>query len=73
MLKMYIPTRNLRSKSKLQLFTKNANYVRLGDRAFPTRGPSFWNSLPFELRSITTITRFKVELKTYLFKISYNM
>ena len=73
MLKMYIPTRNLRSKSKLQLCTKNPNYVRLGGRAFSTHGPSFWNSLPYELRSITTITRFKVELKTYLFKNSYNV
>ena len=73
MLKMYIPTRNLRSKSKLQLCTKNPNYVRLGGRAFSTHGPSFWNSLPYELRSITTITRLKVELKTYLFKNSYNV
>ena len=71
MLKMYIPMRNLSSLSELQLCTKNPYHVILEGRGFSIHGPSFWNNLPFDLRSITTITKFKVELKTYLFKISY--
>ena len=73
MLKMYVPSRNLRSKSKLLLCTKNPSFVRVGGRAFSIHGPSFWNTLPYDLRSITTIARFKAELKTYLFKNSYNL
>ena len=39
----------------------------LDDREFAAAAPSLWNSLPCELRSITCVTSFKTQLKTYLF------
>lgn len=38
-------------------------------RAFGTRAASEWNRLPHSLRSITSMSRFKVELKAYLLKM----
>ena len=43
----------------------------LDDREFAVAAPSLWNSLPCELRSITCVTSFKTQLKTYLFSLAY--
>ena len=42
-----------------------------GDRAFVSAAPSLWNSLPVSVRKIETLTSFKTELKTFLFKTAY--
>lgn len=36
------------------------------DKAFSTTGPRLWNSLPTEIREISTLFKFKNELKRYL-------
>ena len=38
-----------------------------GERSFYFAGPTFWNSLPVELRLSPTLDIFKRNLKTYLF------
>ena len=38
-----------------------------GDRSFDKCGPKLWNALPFDLRSISSIHRFKKLLKHYFF------
>ena len=44
--------------------------VTLGDRAFVYAAPKLWNSLPRELRMITSVNSFKSYLKTYLFRLA---
>ena len=62
MFEMYVPSRNLRSQSKLLLKTKKSACVKIGGRAFSNYGPTTWNNLPLELRSSNTITNFKLQL-----------
>ena len=38
-----------------------------GDRAFSTAGPRLWNALPADIRLITTLDKFKSQLKQFLF------
>ena len=47
---------------------KNMSY---GRRSFARAGPSFWNSLPVDLRRSSSLTEFKSKLKTHLFRGAY--
>ena len=53
LLKVYTPSRNLRSSS-------------WGDRSFSVAAPTLWNHLPTKLKSCHSKTRFKSLLKTHL-------
>lgn len=44
-----------------------------GDRSFSVAAPTLWNALPVSLRMITCISTFKSNLKTYLFKLAFNI
>ena len=44
-----------------------------GDRSFSVAAPTLWNALPVSLRSIKYISTFKSNLKTYLFKLAFNI
>ena len=44
-----------------------------GDRSFSVAAPPLWNALPVSLRSIKCISTFKSNLKTYLFKLAFNI
>ena len=46
------------------------NYRRT-ERSFSHAGPSVWNTLPYNLRTITDIAMFKKQLKTYLFEVAF--
>lgn len=70
MIEAYIPTRSLRSESKYLLKEKSA-LKKYGDRAFSICGPKLWNQLPVILRKCTSLTSFKTQLKTHLFRKSY--
>ena len=39
-----------------------------GDKAFSVCAPKLWNLLPLDLRKSPSLTGFKKELKTYLFR-----
>lgn len=43
-----------------------------GGRALSRCGPSLWNSLPVELRSLSSMSIFRDRLKTYLFRQCFN-
>ena len=45
--------------------------VTYGDRAFCSIGPTWWNSLPSELKTSPSVDSFKRNLKTHLFKLAY--
>ena len=44
-----------------------------GERCFQRVGPKLWNELPLEIKSSTTIDSFKACLKTYLFKLAFDI
>ena len=65
---------NLRSSDSLLL--KNPSFKSsstLGDRSFQVAAPILWNALPGDIRDITNLDSFKRSLKTYLFKIAFNL
>ena len=45
--------------------------VTYGDRAFCSIGPTWWNSLPSELKTSPSVDSFKRNIKTHLFKLAY--
>jgi len=47
--------------------------VRMGPRSFSVSGPTLWNSLPVELKTMQIPQEsFKSKLKTYLFTKAYD-
>ena len=44
-----------------------------GDRSFSVAAPTLWNALPVSLRCIKCVSTFKSNLKTYLFKLDFNI
>ena len=44
----------------------------LGARLFYAAAPTLWNSLPVNIREITSLSIFKKKLKAYLFNLTYN-
>ena len=44
-----------------------------GDRAFSAAAPRLWNQLRLELRGVTSVDQFRTQLKTYLFKLAYDV
>ena len=65
LLKLYVPTRVLRSSDKLFLCVPKSNNS-WGDRSFAVAAPRLWNQLPFHIRSSQTVASFKKNLKTHL-------
>ena len=46
---------------------------KIGERTFSYAGPAAWNSLPTTPTNLTDTQTFKSSLKTYLFKLVYNL
>ena len=68
-LTVYKPTRTLRSSSDtLTLVVPRVRSTRFGERSFSYCAPKQWNSLPADLRAISSVAAFKRALKTHLFK-----
>ena len=49
------------------------NNYRISDRAFSICAPKLWNKLPTALKNELNFARFKRDLKTYLFRIAFNL
>jgi len=47
--------------------------TKLGERAFSYTGPVVWNNLPVYIRAEPDIARFKNTLKTYFFKLAFDL
>ena len=65
--------RLLRSSFQNLLAVPKSRLKTYGDRAFSVVAPRLWNKLPLELRSVTSVDQFKTQLKTYLFKLAYDV
>ena len=71
LLDRYVPPRPLRSSSRGLLKVPRSN-TKYGDRSFSVCAPTLWNSLPDHLRLTTDRCSFKRDLKTYLFRESFD-
>ena len=71
LLKVYVPSRTLRSSDDFLLCVPKSRLVSCGDRAFSSSAPRLWNSLPRDIRMSASLTLFRRSLKTYLFKDAY--
>ena len=73
-LKFYHQSRTLRSsRDHLRLDEPNFNMKTYGQRAFSAATPRLWNKLPFEIRACSDVNIFKSKLKTFLFKMVYDI
>lgn len=68
----HAPIRQLRSANQLKLVQPRTR-TRYGDRSFSCAAPTLWNELPIAVRRATTLTSFKVNLKTHIFKKHYQV
>ena len=71
MVSKYNPPRSLRSANKNKLCTPKIE-KEVGSRSFRHASPTLWNSLPYTIRSISSLPIFKSRLKTYLFCKYFN-
>ena len=72
--RMHFPRGGLVSPSQWPLkFNLKFNLKTYGGRSFTIAEPSVWNALPFVLRSCNSLSSFKSKLKTWLFKIGYDV
>jgi len=61
---------SLRSASHHDL-VQTTHKLKFGERAFTVSGPSAWNRLPTEIKTLTDTSLFKQKLKTFLFTVAY--
>ena len=71
LLHSYTPARDLRSASDKRVLVQPLAKTTYGSRAFSRSAPQIWNALPSSLRSCTTLSCFKKQLKTHLFREYY--
>ncbi len=63
---------SIRSAAGPKIFRKKWRTKTYGGRGFTAVAPKVWNKLPTTLCSATTLTGFKKNLKTHLFKTYFN-
>jgi len=64
--------RCLHSADSAMLVVQSTRRSTLGDRAFPVASARVWNSLPSSVRNAPSLTTFCHELKTVLFRSSFD-
>ncbi len=67
LLRIYIPTRSLRSASERRLVVPSQRGTKSLSRTFSFTVPGWWNDLPTSIRNADSLTIFKRQLKTHLF------
>ncbi len=68
LLRIYIPSRSLRSASERRLVVPSQRGSKLLSRTFSFTTPGWWNDLPTPIRNAGSLSIFKQQLKTYLFR-----
>jgi hypothetical protein len=61
-------TRCMRSNDNQLLVVPSTRLKNCGDRAFSKAAPALWNELPLSIRTAQSVSSFKSNLKTFLFK-----
>lgn len=70
---LYQTTRSLRSSDKMLLDIPKCRTKTYGGRAFSYEAPRLWNALPTHIRREPSYTRFKRQLKTFLFNRAFSI
>ncbi len=68
LLRIYIPSRNLRSASERCLVVPSQRGSKSLSRTFSFTIPGWWNDLPTPIRNAGSLSIFKQEMKTHLFQ-----
>ena len=69
-----LPNYNLRRSNEIFLTVPSHESPNsIEDRAFKFAAPKLWNRLPKEIRHIDSLDNFKKQLKTYLFRLAYDI
>ena len=66
----YVNTRSLRSNDKCLIKLSKNRLRSYGKRCFKYVGPQEWNKLPIHIHKSSSLSIFKTQLKTYLFRVS---
>jgi len=64
--------RRLRSADAAMLVVPSTRRSTLGDRAFPVASARAWNSLPSSARNAPSLTTFRRQLNTVLFRSAFD-
>ena len=72
MLQTYQPARPLRSGCRSLLSVPRTHTVTYGNRSFRKISAELWNNLPGDLKSADSVKNVKKQLKTYLYRMTYN-
>ncbi len=67
LLRIYIPSRSLRSASERRLVVPSQRGSKSLSRTFSFTIPGWWNNLPTPIRNAGSLSIFKQQLKTHLF------
>ena len=67
----YQPGRLLRSAAYDNLAVPTGIRTDIASRAFSVAGPTIWNTLPDQIKQCDNISRFRKNLKTHFYKLSY--
>ncbi len=67
LLRIYIPSRSLRSASERRLVVPSQRGSKSLSRTFSFTIPGWWNDLPTPIRKADSFTIFRRQLKTHLF------
>ncbi len=68
LLRIYIPSRSLRSASERRLVVPSQRGSKSLSRTFSFTVPGWWNNLPTPIRNAGSLSIFKQQLKTHLFR-----
>ncbi len=68
LLRIYIPSRSLRSASERRLMVPSQRGSKSLSRTFSFTVSGWWNDLPTPIRSAGSLSIFKQQLKTHLFQ-----
>ncbi len=68
LLQIYIPSRSLRSASERRLVVPSQRGSKSLSRTFSFTIPGWWNNLPTPIRNAGSLSIFKQQLKTHLFR-----
>ncbi len=69
LLRIYIPSRSLRSASERRLVVPSQRGSKSLSRTFSFTVPGWWNDLPTPIRNAGCLSIFKQQLKTHLFQL----
>ncbi len=69
LLRIYIPSRSLRSASERCLVVPSQRGSKSLSRTFSFTVPGWWNDLPTPIRNAGSLSNFKQQLKTHLFQL----